>query len=47
MVRLVDKQGRSWMNRTFGQEIRELRREKNLGQRAVASAVGINFTYLS
>jgi transcriptional regulator with XRE-family HTH domain len=35
------------MNRTFGQKIRELRRAKKLGQRAVAAAVGINFTYLS
>ena len=32
---------------TFGQKIRELRKAKGLGQRAVASEVGINFTYLS
>jgi transcriptional regulator with XRE-family HTH domain len=35
------------MSLTFGQKIRELRRAKNLGQRAVAEGVGINFTYLS
>lgn len=32
---------------TFGEKIRELRKAKGLGQRAVASSVGINFTYLS
>ena len=32
---------------TFGQKIRELRKSKALGQRAVAAEVGINFTYLS
>jgi transcriptional regulator with XRE-family HTH domain len=32
---------------TFGQKIRELRKAKKLGQRAVAAEVGINFTYLS
>ena len=32
---------------TFGQKIRELRKAKGLGQRAVATEVGINFTYLS
>jgi transcriptional regulator with XRE-family HTH domain len=32
---------------TFGQKIRELRKAKSLGQRAVAAEVGINFTYLS
>jgi transcriptional regulator with XRE-family HTH domain len=32
---------------TFGQKIRELRKTKGLGQRAVAAEVGINFTYLS
>jgi HTH-type transcriptional regulator, competence development regulator len=31
----------------FGQRLRELRREKNLGQRALAKKVGINYTYLS
>jgi transcriptional regulator with XRE-family HTH domain len=35
------------MTQTFGQRIKELRKAKGLGQRAVASAVGINFTYLS
>jgi transcriptional regulator with XRE-family HTH domain len=35
------------MRQTFGQRIRELRKAKGLGQRAVAAAVGINFTYLS
>jgi transcriptional regulator with XRE-family HTH domain len=35
------------MPQTFGQRIRELRKGKGLGQRAVATAVGINFTYLS
>jgi len=32
---------------TFGQRLRELRKGKNLGQRALAEKVGINFTYLS
>jgi transcriptional regulator with XRE-family HTH domain len=32
---------------TFGQKIRELRKAMRLGQRAVASEIGINFTYLS
>jgi len=32
---------------TFGKKIRQLRKEKGLGQRAVAAQVGINFTYLS
>lgn len=32
---------------TFGQRLRELRKGKNLGQRALAGKVGINFTYLS
>lgn len=32
---------------TFGQKIRELRKAKSMGQRAVAAKVGINFTYLS
>jgi transcriptional regulator with XRE-family HTH domain len=31
----------------FGQRIRDLRREKNLGQRALADKVGISFTYVS
>lgn len=35
------------MAKTFGQRLRELRKAKNLGQRAVAEAVGVNFTYLS
>jgi HTH-type transcriptional regulator, competence development regulator len=35
------------MSLTFGQKIRELRKAKGLGQRAVAADVGINFTYLS
>jgi len=35
------------MPQTFGQRIRELRTAKGLGQRAVAAAVGINYTYLS
>lgn len=35
------------MAKTFGQRIRELRKAKGLGQRAVAAEVGINFTYLS
>jgi transcriptional regulator with XRE-family HTH domain len=47
MVAVVNKQGRNGMSLTFGQKIRELRRAKKLGQRAVAAAVGINFTYLS
>lgn len=32
---------------TFGQRLRELRKAKNLSQRALADMVGINFTYLS
>ena len=32
---------------TFGIKIRELRKAKALGQRAVAAEVGINFTYIS
>ena len=35
------------MPHTFGQKIKELRKAKGLGQRAVAAQVGINFTYLS
>jgi transcriptional regulator with XRE-family HTH domain len=35
------------MTQTFGQRIKELRKAKGLGQRAVAAQVGINFTYLS
>jgi transcriptional regulator with XRE-family HTH domain len=31
----------------FGERIRGLRREKNLGQRALAGAVGVSFTYIS
>jgi transcriptional regulator with XRE-family HTH domain len=31
----------------FGEKIRELRKAKNLGQRALAEQVGISFTYLS
>lgn len=32
---------------TFGQRLRELRRARKFGQRALASKVGVNFTYLS
>jgi transcriptional regulator with XRE-family HTH domain len=32
---------------TFGQRVRELRRVKRLGQRALAAELGISFTYLS
>lgn len=32
---------------TFGERLRELRKAKNLSQRALAEKVGINFTYLS
>jgi transcriptional regulator with XRE-family HTH domain len=31
----------------FGQRIRDLRKAKNLGQRALAEAVGVSFTYIS
>lgn len=31
----------------FGEKIRELRKAKHLGQRALAEQVGISFTYLS
>src|SRR5437879_4970242 len=32
---------------TFGRKIQQLRKAKGLGQRAIATEVGINFTYLS
>jgi transcriptional regulator with XRE-family HTH domain len=32
---------------TFGKRVRELRRAKNLGQRALAAKVGVSFTYVS
>lgn len=32
---------------TFGERLRELRKAKNLSQRALADKVDINFTYLS
>jgi HTH-type transcriptional regulator, competence development regulator len=32
---------------TFGERLRELRKAKNLSQRALGDKVGINFTYLS
>lgn len=32
---------------TFGERIRELRKAKNLGQRAIADTVGVSFTYIS
>jgi HTH-type transcriptional regulator, competence development regulator len=32
---------------TFGEKLRELRKAKNLSQRALGDLVGINFTYLS
>jgi transcriptional regulator with XRE-family HTH domain len=32
---------------TFGERLRELRKAKNLSQRALAEKIGINFTYLS
>jgi transcriptional regulator with XRE-family HTH domain len=47
MVHRGRKQGESRMPQTFGQRIKELRKAKGLGQRAVAAQVGINFTYLS
>jgi len=31
----------------FGKKVRQLRAEKRLGQRALAKAVGVNFTYIS
>jgi HTH-type transcriptional regulator, competence development regulator len=33
--------------RRFGKRLRELRQAKNLGQRPLATKVGVNFTYLS
>jgi transcriptional regulator with XRE-family HTH domain len=33
--------------KNFGQRVRELRRTKNLGQRALAAKVGVSFTYIS
>jgi HTH-type transcriptional regulator, competence development regulator len=35
------------VERKFGMRVRELRRAKNLGQRALAKMVGVSFTYLS
>lgn len=32
---------------TFGERIRQLRKEKNLSQRDLATKVGVNFTYIS
>lgn len=32
---------------TFGERVRQLRKEKSLGQRALAKTIGCNFTYLS
>jgi transcriptional regulator with XRE-family HTH domain len=32
---------------TFGERLRELRKARNLSQKALADKVGINFTYLS
>jgi transcriptional regulator with XRE-family HTH domain len=32
---------------TFGERIRELRKAKNLGQRALADKVSVSFTYIS
>ena len=32
---------------TFGEKIRQLRKEKNLSQRDLATKVGVNFTYIS
>ncbi len=31
----------------FGEKVRVLRKAKNLGQRALADAVGVSFTYIS
>jgi transcriptional regulator with XRE-family HTH domain len=31
----------------FGEKVRSLRKAKNLGQRALADAVGVSFTYIS
>lgn len=31
----------------FGEKVRELRKTKNLGQRALADACGVSFTYIS
>jgi transcriptional regulator with XRE-family HTH domain len=41
---------RNWktaMQKTFGQRLRELRKARSLGQRALAGQVGVSFTYLS
>jgi HTH-type transcriptional regulator, competence development regulator len=32
---------------TFGQRLRDLRKVRNVSQKALAEAVGVNFTYLS
>jgi transcriptional regulator with XRE-family HTH domain len=38
---------RSQPVQTFGQRVKELRRAKGLGQRALAAIVGVSFTYIS
>jgi transcriptional regulator with XRE-family HTH domain len=39
--------GKKEIGMTFGQRLRELRKARNLSQKALADKVGINFTYLS
>jgi ribosome-binding protein aMBF1 (putative translation factor) len=41
------KRKRETALQTFGQRVRELRRAKNLGQRALVAKVGVSFTYVS
>lgn len=36
-----------WLVTTFGQRLKELRKERDLSQKALAKEVEINFTYLS
>jgi transcriptional regulator with XRE-family HTH domain len=42
-----ERRSRGEARMTFGERLRELRKAKNLSQRALGDKVGINFTYLS
>lgn len=44
---IVQPRARKKNEMTFGQRLRELRKARNLSQKALADKVGINFTYLS
>lgn len=36
-----------FMKKTFGQTLRDIRREKNISQRELATKAGVDFTYIS